>query len=51
MKKSKDGKSCGFDMIDGQSLKAAAPLIEDSLLHIINLSILTNEFARREIHY
>ena len=31
-------------MIDGYSLKIAAPLLEDSLIHLNNLSIMTNEF-------
>ena len=45
MKRSKGSKACGYDMIDGASLKTAAPIIEDTLIHMVNLSILSNEFA------
>ena len=45
IKKMKGGKSCGVDMIDSFSLKLAAPLIEDALLHLVNLSIKTNCFS------
>ena len=41
----KGGRSCGSDNIDSYSLKLAAPLIEDALLHIINLSIRTSCFS------
>ena len=41
----KGGRSCGNDNIDSFSLKLAAPLIEDALLHIINLSIRTSCFS------
>ena len=45
MKTVKSGKSYGDDTIDGYSLKLAYPLIEDSLLHLINLSLETRVFA------
>ena len=35
----KGGRSSGIDAIDSYSIKIAAPLIEDALLHLINLSI------------
>ena len=37
-------------MIDGESLKIAAPLIEDSLIHLTNLSIVTSEFVSQWKH-
>ena len=45
IKKMKGGKNCGVDNIDNFSLKLAAPLLEDALLHLINLSIGTNYFS------
>ena len=45
IKKMKGGKSCGIDNIDNFSLKLAAPLIEDALLHLVNLSIRTSCFS------
>ena len=36
--------SCGIDYIDGYSIKLAAPLIEDILLHLVNLSIETSQY-------
>ena len=39
LKKLKGNRSCGNDFIDGFSIKMAAPIIEDILLHIVNLSI------------
>ena len=45
LKKIKPSRSHGIDFIDAHSIKLAAPLIEDSLLHIINLSITTGCFA------
>ena len=39
IKKLKGKRSCGIDMIDGYSIKLAAPLIEEVLLHLVNLSI------------
>ena len=44
IKKMKGGHSCGIDGIDSFSLKLAAPLIEESLLHLVNLSIRTATF-------
>ena len=41
----KGGKSSGIDTIDSYSLKLAAPLLEDALEHLINLSIRTSSFA------
>ena len=38
LKKRKGNRSCGIDYIDGYSIKLAAPLIEDILLHLVNLS-------------
>ena len=46
----KGGQSCGNDYIDGYSLKLAAPLMEDALLHIVNLSLSCNKFADRWKH-
>ena len=43
--KSKGGPSCGYENIDGRVLKLAAPLVEESLMHLIKLSIMTNQFA------
>ena len=45
IKRMKGGKSSGVDTIDSYSLKLAAPLIEDALEHLINLSITTAKFA------
>ena len=45
IKKMKGGRSSGVDKIDSFSLKLAAPLIEDALLHLVNLSIRTNSFS------
>ena len=39
LKKRKGNRSCGIDYIDGYSIKLAAPIIEDILLHLVNLSI------------
>ena len=41
----KGGRSSGVDYIDSFSLKIAAPLIEDALLHLINLSIRSRIFS------
>ena len=46
VKKMKGGKNSGVDQIDNFSLKLAAPLIEDALLHLVNLSIRTSCFSR-----
>ena len=45
MKAVKSGRSCGSDGIDGFSLKVAYPLVEESLLHLVNLSLEKEEFA------
>ena len=45
IKKMKGGRSSGVDNIDSYSVKLAAPLIEDALLHLINLSINTSSFS------
>ena len=44
LKKRKGNRSCGIDYIDGYSIKLAAPLIEDILLHLVNLSIETSQY-------
>ena len=46
LKNIKGKKSCGMDMIDGFSLKLAAPLIEDTLLHLVNLSLTTSHYPQ-----
>ena len=46
IKRMKGKRSCGVDTIDSYSLKLAAPLIEEALLHLINLSIEKCTFAR-----
>ena len=43
--KLKGGKSSGVDDIDSFSLRLAAPMIENVLLHIINLAITSGSFA------
>ena len=45
IKKIKGKRSHGVDYIDSYSLKLAGPLIEDSLLHLVNLSITQKCFA------
>ena len=47
MKKMKPKRVHGVDFIDAYSLKVASPLIEDSLMHLINLSIKESLFAAR----
>ena len=42
----KSGRSTGAVNIDGYSLKLAYPLIEDSILHLVNLSLEGRRFAR-----
>ena len=44
-RKLKGGRSSGADDIDSFSLKLAAPIIEDVLLHLINLTITGEKFA------
>ena len=45
IKRMKGKRGHGVDTIDSYSLKLASPLIEDSLLHLVNLSIANNTFA------
>ena len=40
----KGGKSSGIDDIDSYSLKTAAPVISDVLLHLINLALTKQTF-------
>ena len=44
LKKRKANRKSGIDFIYGYSIKLAAPLIEDVLLHLVNLSILSSTF-------
>ena len=46
LKKRKGNRSSGIDYIDGYSIKIAAPLIEDILLHLVNLSIEKSEYPQ-----
>ena len=46
LKKRKGNRSCGIDYIDGYSIKLAAPLIENILLHLVNLSIDSSQYPR-----
>ena len=41
----KGGKSSGFDDIDSYSLKLASHLVEDELLHLVNLAISESYYA------
>ena len=45
LRKLKGGKSSGIDQIDSYSLKLAAPVIEDILLHLVNLNIRNCSFS------
>ena len=47
LKKMKPKRVHGTDWIDSYSLKVASPLLEDSLLHLVNLSIEQNKFANK----
>ena len=47
MKKMKNKRVHGVDWIDSFSLKIASPLIEDCLMHLINLSIKRSKFSSR----
>ena len=47
MKKMKPKRVHGTDWIDSYSLKISSPLIEDCLMHLINLSIKKNRFSTR----
>ena len=42
----KGNHACGIDMIDGFSLKLAIPLIEDVILHLVNLSLTQSHFPQ-----
>ena len=45
MKKVKNSRVHGVDWIDGYSIKIASPLLEDCLIHLVNLSFRSNKFA------
>ena len=47
MKRMKAKRIHGVDWIDSYSLKIASPLIEDGLVHLINLSIRKSIFSKR----
>ena len=47
MKKMKAKRVHGVDWIDSYALKTAGPVIEDSLIHLINLSIKGSKFSAR----
>ena len=47
LKRMKGKRSHGIDNIDSYSLKLAGPLMEDALIHLINLSIRKQIFAAR----
>ena len=47
MAKVKGSRTHGDDFIDSFSIKLAFPLIEDAVLHLVNLSIATQSFADR----
>jgi hypothetical protein len=47
MKKMKPKRVHGVDWIDSYSLKISSPLIEDCLIHLINLSIVKSLFSSR----
>jgi hypothetical protein len=46
MKKLKGNRSSGIDFIDGYSIKLAYPIIEDVLIHLVNLSIAKSQFPQ-----
>ena len=46
MKKMKSSRSHGLDFIDSYSLKLAFPLLEDSILHLVNLSISSKKYSK-----
>ena len=46
IKKMKGGRSHGIDFIDSYSLKISYPLIEEAILHLVNLSIKKKTFAK-----
>ena len=45
MKRMKRKRVHGVDWVDSYSLKVAGPLLEDSLLHLVNLSFMQSMFA------
>ena len=47
MKKMKSNRTHGTDWIDSYSLKLAGPLIEDALMHLINLYLSENKISAR----
>ena len=47
MKKIKGGRVHGVDNIDSYSLKISSPLIEDCLLHLVNMSIRKSKFSSK----
>ena len=47
LKKMKAKRTHGVDWIDSFSLKLAGPIIEERLIHLINLSILESKFSAR----
>ena len=44
--KRKGNRISGIDFIDGYSIKLAAPLVEDVILHLVNLSLGMYEYPR-----
>ena len=46
LKKLKGNRSCGIDFIDGYSIKLAAPILKNILLHLVNLSIEESKFPQ-----
>ena len=46
MKKLKGNRSSGIDFIDGYSIKLAYPIIENVLIHLVNLSIEKSQFPQ-----
>ena len=46
LKKLKGNRSCGIDFIDGYSIKLAAPILEEVLLHLVNLNIEQAKFPQ-----
>ena len=47
IKRMKGKKTSGVDSIDSYSLKLAAPLMEEALLHLVNLSIEESSFSKK----
>ena len=46
LKKRKGNRSSGIDYEDGYGIKLAAPLIEDILIHLVNLTIEESEYPK-----